>query len=148
MEIKKIESKKVFYHSLKSTLQTLTNDVGNIPNQLVVALNKAGLKEQGPQEWVYYGSDGKPNTEFALEICLPIEGVANSMEKVKWLEEGTFAIEIHKGAWAALGGTYQKMIQEIMKTGKQATGISREIYHVCDFVNQDNCITEVQIEVI
>lgn len=148
MEIKQLQSKKVFYTSLKATLQSLTNDVSEKPNQLIEDLRKTSIKETGPQEWVYYGSDGKPQTEFTLEICMPVEETQKGNPSFKILDGGIFAIETHKGPWSALGVTYQKMIQEIMISGKRPSGVSREVYHVCDFVNQENCITEVQIELL
>ena len=148
MEIKQLQPKKVFYTSLKASLQTLTNDVGEKPNMLLEDLQKTGIKETGPQEWVYYGSDGKPQTEFSLEICFPVEEEQEGNSFFKILDGGSFAIETHKGSWAALGSTYQKMMQQIMIEGKRPSGVSREVYHVCDFVNPENCVTEVQIELL
>ena len=52
---------------------------------------------------------------------------------------------LHCGAWMEMGRTYQVMMEEIAKKSMGFTGVSREIYINCDFENQQNCVTELQI---
>jgi effector-binding domain-containing protein len=51
----------------------------------------------------------------------------------------------HKGAWSDLKFSYEKLIGEIMQNGYKTTNYCREVYHVCDFENEENNITEIQV---
>lgn len=146
MEIKEIKSKMVFFTSLESSLQTLTSDVGEVPNKLAADLEKLGIKSTGPQEWIYRGSDGDPAKKFILDICIPVNKSIKDNPAFKNLETKKCAVETHKGSWADLGLTYKKMMDEITASGQLPGDVSREVYIHCDFVNQENNITEIQIE--
>ncbi|MCG8700755.1 MAG: GyrI-like domain-containing protein [Bacteroidales bacterium] len=146
MEIKKIESKQVFFKSLQSSLQTLTADVGETPRTMEIEMAELGINAAGPQEWIYNGSDGDPSTQFTLDICIPVNKIIDNNPSFKTIEGKKCAIETHKGAWANLGNTYDKLFQEIMEAGESPTQTSREVYHNCNFEDQESCITEVQIE--
>lgn len=146
MEIKKIESKQVFFKSLRASLQTLTADVGEIPGVMEVELADLDIQAAGPQEWVYHGSDGDPTTQFTLDICIPVNKIIENNPSFKTIEEKKCATEIHKGAWSNLGTTYEKLFQKISEAGESPSQTSREVYHNCDFENQENSVTEVQIE--
>ena len=148
MEIKEVKTKTVFYKSLKSTLQTLTSDVGNLPNDLRDELTKLGLEPAGPQEWVYIGADGNPNTEFILDICFPVEKAIEGNSMFKTLEAKKCAVEMHNGPWANLGATYEKIMGGVMSKGEQMSSTCREVYHVCDFENEANNVTEVMVELV
>lgn len=106
-----------------------------------------GLFNGEPQIWQYNGSDGNPETEFQLDICVPVSAFVGDPGEFSFdeLPSVRCLCETHKGAWSEMGHTYQKMIGEMMKNSWTFTGITREIYINCDFENQQNCITEVQI---
>jgi effector-binding domain-containing protein len=42
---------------------------------------------------------------------------------------------------------YQKIMGEVTRKSIPFSGVSREVYILCDFENQENCITEIQIEI-
>jgi len=149
MEKKTVQKTTVLCYSLNTTLKNMMTDTGSLPNELVEKALELGLEIAGPQIWVYDGVDGSLNTPFELTIALPVAKTAGEPGKFRFAEfpEMSCISEIHKGAWARLGETYQKLMPAIMQQGLAYTGISREVYHVCDFENQENCITEIQIEV-
>jgi effector-binding domain-containing protein len=149
MEKKTIEKTAVICYTLKSSLKTLSTDVGNLPNEITDKIAKLNLEISGPQIWVYEGSDGNPNTKFELTIAIPVNKIAGDPGKFRFAEFPEFKCisEIHKGPWASLGSTYQKLMPSIMQQGYSFTGTTREVYRVCDFEKPENCITEIQIEI-
>jgi effector-binding domain-containing protein len=146
---KTVQKTTVLCYSINTSLKTMMADTGNIPNELVEKALEIELEIAGPQIWVYDGADGNPNTPFELTIAIPVGKTTGEPGKFRFAEfpEINCISEIHKGPWAKLGETYQKLMPAIMQQGLTFTGISREVYHVCDFENQENCITEIQIEV-
>jgi effector-binding domain-containing protein len=149
MERKKIEKILVLKCTLQSSLKTLINDIGNLPNQLMDKVTELGLEVLGPQVWQYEGSDGNPDTSFLLSICIPVKEQKGDPGNLRFdfLKPIDCISEIHKGPWMKLGDTYQKMLGEMSRKGMVSTCNSREIYMVCDYENQENCLTEVQIEI-
>ena len=149
MEKKTIEKTTVICYSLKTSLKAMTTDVGNLPNELQDKIVQLKLEIAGPQIWVYEGSDGNPNTKFELTIAIPVNKISGDPGKYRFAEFPEFKCisEIHKGSWARLGTTYQKLMPAIMQQGYSFTGTSREVYTVCDFEKPENCITEIQIEI-
>jgi effector-binding domain-containing protein len=149
MEKKTVRPITVLCISLNSSLKSLMNDTGTLPAELVEKATALDLEITGPQIWVYEGSDGNPNTPFELTIAIPVNRIGGDPGKFRFAEfpEFTCVSEIHRGAWASLGQTYQKLLSGIRREGLMFTGITREIYQVCDFENPENCVTEAQIEV-
>lgn len=149
MEKKTVQKTTVLCISLNSTLKTLMADTGNLPNELVEKALELGLEIAGPQIWVYDGADGNPNIPFELTIALPIGKTTGEPGKFRFAEFPEFNCisEIHLGPWAKLGETYHKLMPAIAQKGLMYTGITREIYKVVDFEHQENCVTEIQIEV-
>jgi effector-binding domain-containing protein len=149
MEKKNLEKVNVFMFTLQSSLATMGTDIGDITDQMIAKANELGLEITGPQIWQYTGSDGKPDTKFKLDICLPIKEAKGDAGKFKFgvLPETTVVSEIHNGAWDKLGNTYMKVIGEMTRKAMFPTMVTREVYTVCDFVHPENCVTEIQIEI-
>lgn len=149
MEKKSVGKTTVLMYSLKSSLATITQDVGDIPNEMMAVATKLGLEITGPQIWQYTGSDGQPATKFTLDICIPVKEAKGEPGKFKFaiLPEFNCVAEIHKGPWNKLGDVYQRIMGEVSRKTIPITGVSREIYINCDFTNQENCITEVQMQI-
>jgi effector-binding domain-containing protein len=149
MEKKTVQKTTVLCISLNSTLKTMMNDTGNLPNELVEKALELKADIAGPQIWVYDGADGNPNTPFELTISLPVGKTTGEPGKFRFAEFPEFnsISEIHKGPWAKLGETYHKLMPAVAQQGLTFTGMTREIYKVVDFEHQENCVTEIQIEV-
>jgi len=149
MEKKKVEKTQVLMFSMKASLASLTADVGDIPNEMMAVATKLGLEVTGPQIWQYAGCDGQPNSTFNLDICIPVKEAKGDPGKFKFITLPEFSCisEIHKGPWSKLSNVYDRIMGELTRKAIQFTGVSREVYINCDFVNQENCVTEVQMEI-
>ncbi len=149
MEKKNVEKTTVFMYTMQSSLATMGTDIGDITDQMMVKAKELGLEITGPQIWQYTGSDGKPDTKFKLDICMPIKETKGDAGKFKFgeLPETPVVSEIHNGAWDKLGNTYMKVIGEMTRKAMFPTMVTREVYMVCDFVHPENCVTEIQIEI-
>jgi effector-binding domain-containing protein len=149
MEKKSVDKTTVLQFTLKASLATLTQDVGDIPNELMAIATTLGLEITGPQIWQYSGSDGQPNTKFTLDICIPVKEAKGDPGKFKFatLPEFKCISEMHNGPWSKLSNVYQRIMGEVTRKSIPFTGTSREIYMVCDFQDQEKCVTEVQMEI-
>lgn len=144
MEIKQVKQTKVFGKEIKTTLKTIGEYVKVLPEEVLNEINQKGFTIEGPQVWIYNGSDGNPETEFELIVGFPVALDQMDMN-ITALDEFNCAVHVHKGDWSEFKNVYQNLIGEIMKNGKIMTGECREIYHQVDFDNVENNITEIQI---
>ncbi len=149
MEKKTVQKTTVLCISVNASLKSMMTDTGNLPDELVAKAAELKLEITGPQIWVYEGADGNPTTKFELTIAVPVNKTNGDPGKFRFAEFPEFNCisEIHKGPWAKLGDTYMKLMPAIMQQGLSYTGTTREVYKVCDFGNQENCVTEIQIEI-
>lgn len=149
MEKKNIASQVVLKHSAQTTLNGLMAVTGIVPEQLMQKARELNLTVTSPQIWQYTGSDGQPETQFLLEICLPVNEAKGDPAPFEFavLSPSIVISQLHHGAWNRMGETYQKIIREIQQKGLKMNGISREIYLNCDFENQENCLTEIQVSI-
>ncbi len=147
METKLISEMKALTYTLETTLTNMMADTGNLPNEIVEKATSLGLELAGPQVWAYENCYGEKDKPFQLTIAQPVaeeKGYPGKFRFEKLPDMKAFTT-IHKGAWSKLGDTYMQMMQEMEKKELQFTGYSREVYHHCDFENQENSITEVQV---
>jgi len=146
MEIKAIKPVTVYFKQVETTLKEIGKYVGNTPAMVAEEAAKKGYKISGPQIWNYIGADGNPDTKFTIDICFPVE-VSEGSENIgiKVLDEFKAACSILKGPWNELGNAYKLLMDELSEKGIQPSTICREIYHLCDFNDQQNCITEIQM---
>lgn len=147
MEKKKVEKITVLMYSMKSTLATIATDPGNVPMEIMQKAEELGLVVTGPQIWQYRNVDGNPNSTIDIDVCVPIKEAKGDPGKFKFevLPAITCISEIHKGAYANLTNTYNRIFGEMTRKGIMPGTASREVYTFCDFENQDNCITEIQV---
>ncbi|HOU69726.1 MAG TPA: GyrI-like domain-containing protein [Paludibacteraceae bacterium] len=147
MEIKQVDKTKVIKFATRATLKDLNQYTGVMPARLTEAAQKLGIATGEPQIWQYTGSDGNLDTEFSLEICIPIRSFTGDPSPFVFDELPSLRCisQLHKGPWMELGKTYQDIMEELLKKTIDFKPITREIYINCDFENQQNCITEVQV---
>lgn len=152
MKIKEVQPFTVFYHTQKTTLAQLTQLTQQVPEQVYTEADKLNLTITGPMYWVYDGIDGKFDTEFTLEIAVPVE--VNTVNEcppnfgVKQLEPYTCASVIHKGAWGDMMYTYDNLVEEIEKAGRTLNGKSREVYMQVQGPSSPNNVTEIQLGIV
>lgn len=148
--MKKIEALNVLAYSQRLKLSELQMLVGVVPQDIVKVALENGFTITGCQIWNYNGCDGKPETEFELKICLPVDTAGRSLEHTRYKLETLPAIQveetIHRGDWSQLGPTYCELFGRMAQQGKVPNGCTREIYLQVDFEHPENNITEVQVE--
>ncbi len=147
MEKKNIKEINVLMYSMTTTLATIMTDPGQVPYEIVAKAQELGLEIAGPQIWQYVGVDGKPDTEFKLDICLPVKEAKGDAGKFRFevLPEINCISEIHKGSWKNLANTYSRLFGEMSRKGIIPNGESREVYHAYDLENEEKNVTEIQI---
>jgi len=147
MLIKEIKPVSVLYFTQKTTLNGLGQYVRTVARQLYREACRADLEVTGPIYWLYYGMDGQPDTEFTLEIALPVtEPNAYAGEfSTKALPSFRCVSGLHTQAWEEMPETYGQLISELTAHGCTMNGICREVYVQMDFKTPGNNVTEVQI---
>ncbi len=147
MEKKKVAPMTVIKYSMETKIDTFIKDIGEIPRELEAKIIELGLEVTGPHTWIYWGCDGADEKPFILDIAIPVKEMKDNSDKFKYeqLPEFNCVVTYHKGPWSELAKTYEKFVPEILKSGNQMSGETREIYHLADFNNPLNCVTEIQI---
>lgn len=149
MEIKTHPPVTVLYSSHQTTLNTLHQYVGTVLKDLLAEAAHQQLLISGPVYWVYHGSDGKPDTEFILEIALPVQGMSTSGKfAVKQLPAFKALVYEHVGAWEDLPSVYGQLLKFIDDRKIAINDECREIYVNIDFQDPRNNITTVQMGVL
>ena len=134
----------VLYSSHKTTLKELS-ELSSISKEVYTdAANHSFVS--GPVYWIYHGSDGNPETEFTLEIAVPIQGFFNSKKfSIKELSPFKAVVHRHEGPWEQLGSSYGEIMQYVESNRIPIKDEFREIYLNVDFQRPENNITEVQV---
>lgn len=149
MEIKTHPPVTVLYSTHRTTLNTLGQYVGTVLKDLLAEAADQKALISGPVYWVYRGADGKPDTEFTLEIALPVQGISASGKfGVKQLPAFKALVQEHVGAWDQLPVVYNQLLQYIDDRKIAINDECREIYVNIDFQNPANNITTVQLGVL
>jgi effector-binding domain-containing protein len=147
MNQKTIPAIPVIFFTTRTSLKDIQQFVGNVAEQLYAEAARQHVLPTGPLHWIYNGADGKPDTIFTLEICLPVnkEPAEENIFLFKELPPFHCVSVLHHGAWDHLYETYDRVIGDIYASGKQMTGFCREQYLYMDFNIPGNNLTEVQI---
>ena len=147
MEIKIAPPVKVMFFTARTSLEELESFVVKVAESIYAEITRQGLIPTGPQYWTYQGMDGKPDTVFTLEICIPVNAApkTESVFLYKELPAFTCVSVLHNGSWDNLGKVYSTTMPNILAQQKQPNGFSREMYINIDLENPANNITEVQI---
>ncbi len=150
MDVKKVDKTRVAVHRFKTSLAKIHEAVGVKPQMVYEELIRQHIEPIAPQIWNYIGSDGKLDTQFTLEICIPVSKIGEDNHLISFRNLNEFKCVTHmlKGPWSELGNTYDKLFQQIKRVEIIPTGNCREVYHHCNFEEQDKCITEIQVEIM
>jgi len=147
METKIIKPINVLYYSTVTNLEGLSKLVRVKANELYKEAIKNKMDITGPVYWIYYGMDGNPQTNFTLEIAIPVlcETHYEGIFQMKEIPEFKCVSMIHYGSWYDMPGSYSQLISEVYKNNLALSGVSREVYLNIDFVNLERNITEIQV---
>jgi len=76
LETKVIEATPVVSITVKATLKTIMDDIGDIPDKIMGECQEQNIEICGPFIFEYRGTDGNLDTPFDLEMALPVkEGI-------------------------------------------------------------------------
>jgi effector-binding domain-containing protein len=147
MESKIIKPITVLYYSEVTNLEGLAKLVRVKANELHKEAIKNKMDITGPVYWIYYGMDGNPQTNFTLEIAVPVlcQTQYEGNFLLKQLPEFKCASMIHYGSWYKMPGSYSYLISEVYKNNLALSGVSREVYLNIDFLDLEKNITEIQV---
>jgi len=147
MQTKEVKPMRVLYATHQTSINGLNQYVRVVARRLYQEACRADLEIVGPVYWIYYGMDGHPDTEFTLEIALPItESNGYSGEfHTKELPAFRCVSALHTQAWEKMPETYGQLIGALTAQGATMSGICREVYLHMDFNAPENNLTEVQI---
>lgn len=150
MQIKEISPIQTLVFTTQTTLNTMVLYVGNVAEDLFKEAQNLNLDITGSIFWIYTGADGKPDTEFKLEIALPVKTEGKKSEKFsyKLLEPFKCVSKIHNGAWDKMNETYCNLFPEFYRNGHQFSGICRELYLTMDFETPEKNVTEIQVGMV
>lgn len=150
MDVKTLDQMLVCGKQVRASISTLKEHVGTTPEALMVEIASQGIQPVGPQIWYYSGCVGNwAEAQFDLLISIPVASAGANQNGFEFLSLPSYKCVsmLHKGAWDKLPQAYEVFIREINEAGLIMVGTSREVYINCDFENQENCITEIQMEV-
>ncbi len=145
--LKIIPPRTVLVFTAETTLRQAPSFAGIIAARLYATAAAGGVLPTGPINWVYTGADGKPDTVFILEICLPVDRIPDDIGEFQYKTLPSFTcIEVlHEGRWQELPHAYEKAMAIVSGEKKLPNGISREEYIHMDFGEGHNNVTLVQV---
>ena len=147
MQVRNYPAINVMYKTFQTTLLTLHDKIGTVARDLYAEAARQHLLVTGPVYWLYYGADGNPETEFKLEIAIPLSGTPALTGEFLFRELPEFRClsDLHTGSWTEMGHTYSRLIQKANEEGLAMNDVCREIYINIDFTRDDCNLTEVQL---
>jgi len=150
MEIKTIAPILVLSTQVETTLAGMNEAIGDLPQRMAEIIGNAGRQIIGPQIWIYHSADGTPHLPITIQVTFPIDQSFDCPPPFECTDLPPFRCltGVNRGAWAEVGKVYEELMQEAKMLNQTPNFTSREIYVVCDFDNQANCITEVQLGVV
>jgi hypothetical protein len=133
MKIKTIDNIDIIFASEELTIPEIGNKSNIVSPLILEDVKKYGMEINGPWIFISYGRDGKNATKFHHDFCLPVKSTKNynGSFKIKKLSSFYCAYLEYKGDISAkmLGKKgYSPLVNDIIKSGKQFTGESREVY--------------------
>lgn len=149
METKKIEATLVAKHSFTTTLAEIMSGQLNQPSKLMEEVSGQGFNAHVPHIWNYIACDGKMDSTFTLEICVPVDKKGEDTDFIRFAELPPVKCvsRMYKGPWSEIGPVYDKFFDDLGKEGQIPVGNCREVYHHWDMEDQQKNITEIQIEI-
>lgn len=147
MEIKKIAPMLVMSKTIETTLAQMAEAVGNLPDPMNLIIEEAGGQVAGSQIWVYHSADGNPDRPITIQLTFPLLNPIACPDGFECIELPEFkaVVAFNNGPWNEVGKIYCQMMKFITDQNLTYNMVSREIYHVYDFENQQNCVTEIQV---
>lgn len=150
-EQKTVPAQPALQFTTRTTLPQLGQYALTVLERLQAEADRLGLGVAGPVQWVYTGADGKPETEFQLDIVLPVAGFSAQQSQEFVLTElppfNCVATE-YVGGWDGIPAVYDALIAHVHASGLTMTGVSREVYPTPHETDPAKHLTEIQVGVL
>jgi len=131
MEKRIIQSQKAIAKTVRTTLRTIVSAYGDWSCKMWADVGQSGLQVAGAAVYVYKGCDENPDTEFELQMCIPVVDYAaykGEFEKVE-LQEFTCLESPFRGSMLEIGPKgWTPFMTEVMQKNIAFTKESREVY--------------------
>lgn len=149
METKIIKPIQVLYATEDLTIQEIGKRGIKLCANIIEEIDKYKLSIIGPWTFISYGRDGNNDTFFKHEYCVPVENTENykGIFQIKTLQEIECAFIVYQGDLSEenFGGKgYRPLVDSIIKSGRNFTGESREVYHKWVSPESQDNIIEIQ----
>jgi hypothetical protein len=121
----------VISHTIVSTLNSITQDIGNLPEQLCAELASLEIPMVGPITMEYRGCTEDPNATFDLEIACPVAESTVYQGKYAFKQWEAFkgVEDLYEGTLQDLGAHgWEPFMQNFFRSGLQMGLRSREVY--------------------
>lgn len=147
MQTTQIDPQPVLQFSTRATLPQLSQYANSIFQRLHEEAARLGLTVTGPVQWIYTGADGKPETEFQLDIVLPVDADEKPSNVFQLTKLPAFhcVTTRYVGGWEGIPSAYEALIADLTAAGLTMTGVSREIYPTPTETDPSKHITDIQI---
>lgn len=152
MNIQKSNGVTVIGTALRTTLDSIVSDVGELPMQVAENILTAGIQPAGPMMFVYNGLSGDRQALFDLNVALPVapEHTAQykNQSEVTRVEPFHYVETVLHGDIAKLDKeAYEPLFAKIHAAGLVPTGFVREIYQTFINTSHEDNVTQVQVGV-
>lgn len=139
----------VLSHTVKTNMKEIETHL-NIPEELYREAVECGMRITGCNYWIYSDYSDDMQSDFTLEMVLPVwsKGKKSKKFELKKLAPFKCITHLHEGSWSEFKEVYPQLIKQILSNGLKIGKSNREMYINCDFEEQDNCITEIQFEIL
>lgn len=146
-KIEDVPSYHFFYRSYRTNLAGLNALVRNVARELYRQAITADLELAGPLQWHYHDFNGDPDSDFTLEIGVPVIDPKPVPEPYacKTLPAFRCVSVQHSGSWSTLSETYEKLFAGVWMAGLKTSGHNREQYIQYDFNREAVNHTLIQV---
>lgn len=129
VSIKELAPQPVMGVRMKSSMATLSQDIGQAYAEIFGLLARGGGECVGPPMAVYYGpefSDDNVDFEAAVPVRVLIPDTGRVAGHV--MEGGPAAYTLHPGSYSGLPAAYQAVMEHIQQNGLRPGDACREVY--------------------
>lgn len=147
---KTIDATPVISLTITSTLNTLMEDIAQHPDEMMKECEAQSIEVLGPFIFEYRGACGEPDTEFELEMALPVKKGLDYQGKYQYKDmpslvcvESQFTGPISE----IESKGYNPMMQAMQEQGLTIKDHCREVYTCWEGPESEKNIIELQMAI-
>jgi effector-binding domain-containing protein len=150
MEREIIAPKLYFYLEGKTSLKQLMEFAAPTVDLAYAEAARLELEKTGPIEFVYFGASSDQDKEFTLQIGFPIKTEKQTDNSFQFRKSADFkCLKFnYKGPMNGIGDEYEKLYEYLWNNSIKHTDEIREIYHLFEYPDSPNNVTEIQIGLV